>query len=117
MDILQVARVCHETNAAFCRTIGDNTQKSWDEAEEWQRSSAIRGVQFSIETPDAPASAQHDAWLEDKKRDGWVYGVEKNSVLKTHPCCVPYEKLPVEQRLKDYLFKAVVSAFVKASKE
>ena len=117
LDNEQIARVCHETNRAFCETIGDNTQKPWAEAERWQRESAIQGVTFAISTPDAPASAQHDAWLKDKTAAGWVFGEVKDAAAKTHPCCVPYEQLPVEQRLKDYLFKAVVSAFVKASEE
>jgi len=116
-DMIQIARVCHETNAAYCRAIGDNSQKDWDSAEEWQRQSAIDGVLFALNNPDAPASAQHDAWLEAKRRDGWKYGPLKNAEAKEHPCFVPYAELPVEQRLKDYLFKAVVSAFRQAASE
>ena len=47
MNIEQVAKVCHETNKAYCETVGDASQKSWNEAEEWQRQSAIKGVQFA----------------------------------------------------------------------
>ena len=114
MYIPHVAKVCHEANKAYCESIDDDSQKHWDEAEQWQRDSAIKGVEFSLANPDAPASAQHDSWLKDKQADGWVWGVEKNAVLKTHPCMVPYEQLPVEQRLKDYLFRAVVRAFEQA---
>lgn len=105
----QIAEVCHEVNRAFCISIGDHDQKPWSEAEDWQRQSAIRGVEFAIQNPDAPPSAQHDAWLEDKKKDGWVFGLIKDPELKEHPCMVPYDKLPMEQRTKDYLFKAVVN--------
>lgn len=111
----QIAQVCHETNAAFCRSIGDDSQKSWDSAEQWQRDSAIRGVAFALSNPDAPASAQHDAWLADKEKDGWVWGNVKDGLLKTHPCMVAYNRLPFDQRVKDHLFKKVVSAFVEAS--
>ena len=117
LNTTQVARVCHETNRAFCATIGDNSQKPWEEAEAWQRESAIKGVAFAMDNPTAPASSQHDAWLADKFADGWKYGPVKDATAKEHPCCVPYEQLPVEQRLKDYLFKAVVSAFVQADVE
>lgn len=117
MDNEQVARICHETNRAFCLTIGDNTQKSWDEAEQWQRDSAINGVAFAIANPGAPASEQQEAWLRDKAVGGWKYGAVKDASMKEHPCMVPYSKLPVEQRLKDYLFKAVVSAFLQAEAE
>lgn len=111
MDIRKIAEVCHETNAAYCRTIGDATQKPWGLAEEWQRLSAIKGVEFALADPFAPASSQHDAWLRDKIADGWRFGPLKDPVKKEHPCCVAYEELPPEQRMKDYLFKAIVGAF------
>lgn len=111
MNIEQIARVCHETNESYCVSIGDHSQKSWDEAEEWQRQSAIKGVQFALANPDAPASAQHDAWLADKAREGWKFGPVKDAEKKEHPCMVSYDQLPVEQRLKDHLFRGVVSAF------
>jgi hypothetical protein len=34
----------------------------------------------------------------------------KNPDAKEHPCFVPYDELPAEQRTKDYLFQAVVRA-------
>lgn len=114
--IMQIAEVCHETNRAFCITIGDISQKSWDEAEEWQRLSAERSVRFAIENPDAPASAQHDAWVADKERDGWKYGPIKDPAKKEHPCIVPYVELPLDQRIKDHLFRSVVRAFRDAEK-
>ncbi len=108
MNYISIAQVCHEANREYCRTIGDYSQEHWDKAEQWQRDSAIKGVEFAIANPDAPASAQHDAWLKDKEADGWVYGDVKDPAKKQHPCMVSYDNLPVEQRLKDSLFKAVV---------
>ena len=112
IEVEQIAEICHETNAAYCRTIGDGSQKPWREAEEWQRQSAILGVRFALANPWAPASAQHDAWLKVKLADGWKYGPAKDPAKKEHPCCVPYDQLPAEQKIKDYLFKGVVGAFV-----
>jgi hypothetical protein len=114
VNIEQVAKVCHETNKAYCETIGDTSQKDWGNAEQWQRESAIKGVEFALANPDAPASAQHEAWLKDKEKDGWKYGTVKDVSKKEHPCFVPYQELPVEQRIKDYLFKHVVRAFADA---
>ena len=113
----QIARVCHDANRAYCETIGDNSQKSWAEAEQWQRNSAVNGVSFALSHPDSPASSQHEAWLRDKVSDGWVNGPVKDFALKTHPCIVPYDQLPIEQRMKDYLFKAVVAAFIQGIRE
>jgi|SRR6266853_628193 len=109
MTIKQIARVCHEANKAYCIEVGDLTQKSWEEAEEWQRESAIKGVEFKLENPDSSESAQHEAWLRDKISDGWKYGLIKDSEKKEHPCIVPYSDLPIEQRLKDRLFVTIVN--------
>ena len=116
MNVEQIARICHETNRAYCETIGDHSQKPWEEAEEWQRQSAITGVNFTLANPAAPASAQHEAWMKSKLDDGWVYGPEKDPAKKQHPCIVPYEDLPVEQRTKDYLFRGIVSAFLSVAR-
>lgn len=102
--------VCHEANRAYCRAIGDNSQPSWDDAPEWQKKSAVEGVRFCRENPDAPPSANHDSWLKVKEADGWKYGAVKDADKKEHPCFVPYDQLPVEQQRKDALFKAIVAA-------
>lgn len=108
--IIDIAMVCHEANRAWCLTDGDTSQKPWTEAEQWQRDSAIKGVIFTVGNPDAPDSAQHDAWLADKVRDGWTYGPVKDADAKTHPCIVPFAELPDFQRKKDTLFRAIVNA-------
>lgn len=108
LTIEAVAKFCHEINRAYCQALGDDSQLPWEEAPDWQRASAMKGVQFCLENPDAPASANHEAWLEVKKADGWSFGKVKDEAKKEHPCFVPYEQLPVEQKAKDYLFKAVV---------
>ena len=105
-----IAKVCHEANRAYCQSIGDDSQLPWNEAAAWQRESAIKGVEYALANSDAPASAQHEAWLKDKLADGWVYGEVKDAAKKTHPCCVSYEQLPMEQQKKDALFKAIVNA-------
>lgn len=106
----QIAVVCHEANRAYCATIGDLSQKPYGEAEAWQRDSAVKGVCFALANPQSPLSAQHENWLKDKLADGWTYGPIKNAELKEHPCCVPYEELPEEQKKKDALFRAIVFA-------
>jgi hypothetical protein len=84
------------------------------DAPEWQRQSALNGVAFhltALEKGDEPApSASHESWLAEKEADGWKYGPVKNPETKEHPCFVPYDQLPVEQRRKDYIFGAIVKA-------
>lgn len=105
-----IAKVCHDANKSFCESLGDFSQKAWEEAEQWQKESAIKGVEFRRKNPDAPHSAQHDAWMEEKVKDGWVYGEVKDATAKTHPCLVSYDQLPLMQQKKDALFQAIVDA-------
>ena len=106
----EIAVVCHQANKAWCEANGDNSQRDWHDAEQWQRDSAVRGVHFAVDNPDAPDSAQHDAWCADKRATGWTYGPEKDAAKKQHPCLVPFEELPHFQQAKDKLFKAIVNA-------
>src|SRR5262245_58564368 len=106
----QVAQICHEANRALCLTHGDDSQKPWEEAADWQRDSAVKGVHFALANPDAPPSSSHDAWMADKLADGWTCGPVKDEVKKTHPCLVPYDQLPPHERAKDHLFLAIVRA-------
>ena len=118
MNNEQIARIAHETNRAYCQSIGDNSQPAWEDAPLWQKTSALQGVAFHLRnhqngiTPSP--SASHESWLEEKRADGWKYGPVKDPTKKEHPCFVQFDQLPVEQRLKDYLFGAIVRAFVEA---
>lgn len=109
-----IAKVCHEANKAYCETIKDYSQMDWDKAPQWQRDSAIAGVKFHIENPNATPEDSHISWLKVKEADGWSYGPLKDAEKKTHPCYRPYNELPIEQRRKDYLFRAIVHAYLDA---
>ncbi len=108
MLISEIAKVCHEINKTYCEFLGDFSQTSWETAPQWQKDSAIKGVQFHVRNPDAPASASHTSWLIEKEATGWVYGPIKDADKKEHPCIVPFVELPREQQLKDHLFRSVV---------
>ena len=108
----QVARICHEANRAYCVALGDTSQPSWDDAPDWQKKSAMNGVDYLAEDMFAEPPDSHANWLKMKEADGWVYGEVKDVAKKTHPCMVPYHELPVEQQRKDALFSAIVEVFV-----
>ena len=101
-----VAVACHQQNKAWCDAHDDKSQVDWDEAPEWAKSSAIKGVEGAIggNTPEQ----SHESWLEEKRDTGWVYGELKDAEAKTHPCMVAYSELPPEQRAKDALFVSMV---------
>jgi len=107
-DIEGIARVAHEANRAWCAANGDMSQPAWNDAPEWQRASAIDGVNFHLSNPEAGDSASHDNWMAEKVANGWKYGPEKDPNAKEHPCMVPFEQLPEVQQRKDALFRAIV---------
>lgn len=109
---LACARAAHEINRVWCIAIGDTSQRSWDDAEDWQRRSAIEGVTLAL--GGATPREQHEAWAVSKRRDGWVYGEIKDPAAKTHPCLVDYDALPMEQRVKDSLYIGTVTAMADA---
>jgi ryanodine receptor 2 len=43
----------------------------------------------------------HEVWAETRMQQGWTYGEQRNDELKTHPCLVPYEELPEEEKEYD----------------
>ena len=43
----------------------------------------------------------HEVWSENRIKDGWTYGSERNDEKKHHPCLVPYEMLPEEEKKYD----------------
>ena len=43
----------------------------------------------------------HEIWAETRISQGWTYGSERNDAEKKHPCLVPYEELPEEEKVYD----------------
>ena len=110
VEVIRIAGVCHQANKAWCEANNDNSQKEWGDAENWQQPSAINGVEFRLKNPNAGHDAQHNAWLEEKISDGWVFGITKDAEAKTHPCIVPFDELSEFQKKKDALFCAIVDS-------
>lgn len=108
VPIGHIAHICHEANRAYCATIGDKTQPCWEDAPDWQRSSAVDGVLFHLKNPGAGPEGSHNNWLKTKQEEGWVWGEVKDAEAKTHPCIVPYKDLPETQQMKDFIFVGIV---------
>lgn len=110
MTAIQIAQIVHEANRAYCQTLGDDSQVPWTDAPDWQRSSAVDGVQGILDGRITRPEQSHEGWLAEKERTGWKYGPVKNVDTKEHPCFVPYGSLPPEQQVKDAIFFGIVRA-------
>jgi hypothetical protein len=110
--IKALAQMIHESNKVFCEALGDNSQDHWSEAKGYNHESAMVGVRALFENPDMTPAQSHDAWMEAKKKDGWVYGEKKCWDKKTHPSMVPYEDLSAAERYKDHLVQSIVKGYI-----
>jgi hypothetical protein len=108
-----IAKVCHEANRAYCEVLGEAGKPPWDEADQKTRESAIQGVLLMIRGETNGPKDQHEAWYQTKINEGWTYAKVRDNEKKTHPCLVPYDELPIQQKVKDHLFRAVVKAVLK----
>lgn len=110
MNAEQIARVCHEVNRAYCRSIGDDTQVPWSDAPPDIKASAISGVESQLKKPLTPEERWAE-WAAYKRGQGWKYGPTKNAATKEHPDLVgSYAEVNVSAKPKDFIFNAVVDS-------
>lgn len=115
-DAEMIARIAHEACREFCMAMGESAGLPWESADPDLRASAISGVKAHIDKELTPAES-HNLWTLARIRDGWTYAPVKNEYLKVHPNLVAYSELPAKERIKDFLFTAIVGAFKLAKAE
>ena len=54
-----------------------------------------------LELAEKMAENVHDVWAKTRIEQGWTYGTERNDDEKKHPCLVPYDQLPEEEKVYD----------------
>lgn len=47
------------------------------------------------------AKNTHDVWAQTRIAQGWRFGESRDDAKKLHPCLVPYEALPEEEKVFD----------------
>jgi hypothetical protein len=117
LTVQNIAKMAHENNRIYCEMLEDMSQPSWEAAPDWQKESAVAGVEMIIANPDTTPEQSHLGWLAQKEADGWKHGLVKDVEKKEHPCFVSYDKLPTEQRAKDLIFGTVVRLYLKVNEE
>ena len=72
-------------------------------------------IEFGTEIVDIVESLArntHEVWATQRLRDGWKYGPERDDNYKHHPCLVPYDELPEEEKEYDRVIVRQVIAGV-----
>lgn len=47
------------------------------------------------------AKNAHEVWAKTRLEQGWTYGEARDDAKKLHPCLVPYEALPEDEKTFD----------------
>lgn len=43
----------------------------------------------------------HEEWAKTRIEQGWTYGEKRDDANKKHPCLVPYDELPENEKVYD----------------
>lgn len=54
-----------------------------------------------IQLSECIAENVHEVWAKARIDEGWTYGEKRDDIHKKHPCLVPYDELPEEEKEYD----------------
>ena len=54
-----------------------------------------------IQLSERIAENVHEVWAKARIDEGWTYGEKRDDIHKKHPCLVPYDELPEEEKVYD----------------
>lgn len=54
-----------------------------------------------LEVTEVLAGHVHDTWVRIRKAQGWTIGPQRDDIRKEHPCLIPYDLLPEEEKESD----------------
>lgn len=79
----------------------------WDIMPPNMRNSMIQAVTEEINNPAPSSVISHERWMHARRSQGWTYGEKYDRVNKTHPNLTDYADLPLVERDKDDMFRAM----------
>lgn len=113
MDDNKIVKIAHEVNKVYRIALGDYSQPDWDDLSDHQKKSALASVAFYRANPYASPEDNHNEWIKDMKSRGWKHGEIKDTQKKEHPCIIPFNDFPQDQKAKDYIFRGIVKQLIK----
>ncbi len=131
LDVEELAKAIHELYCEESRKRGETTQtnpllRDWEDLSENMRDAGRaqaadipnklaalgyelahrHGIAPAEMRPDATiaeelAKHEHDRWMNERLRNGWVYGVPRDNARKHHPMLIDWDQLPEVEKDKD----------------
>ena len=89
-----------ESNRVQAANIGNTLAKagySITQLRDWESSE----MEFTLQEVEVMARKEHQRWCQERIRDGWVQGSERDAGKKTNPDLVDWEELPEEEQEKN----------------
>ena len=102
--VLNIAVECHKANNELLVANGQEPQPEWKDLSQDQKWVGIKSVERIMSNPKITSEDIHIEWMNNKKKQGWVYGEVKDEDKKTHPCLVDYKDLSDLDKMKDSIF-------------
>jgi len=63
--------------------------------------STVTLSQDIMDLTESLAENSHDVWAQQRIKDGWTYGENRDDANKEHPDLVPYNQLPESEKEYD----------------
>lgn len=63
--------------------------------------SSVNLPESLIQLSERIAENVHEVWAKARMDEGWTYGEKRDDIHKKHPCLVPYDELPEEEKEYD----------------
>ena len=63
--------------------------------------SSVDLPEYLIQLSERIAENVHEVWAKARIDEGWTYGEKRDDIHKKHPCLVPYDELPEEEKEYD----------------
>lgn len=104
MNIL-IAQLVNHVNNKICE-LNKEQQSSWEELPQHMKEGLIKAIKDNLSPEEG-----HNQWMKNRLENGWTYGTTKDIQLKTSPCLIPYNQLPYQQQIKDYIRQAIIEFF------
>lgn len=101
MEPFAIARIAYEARRVYARALGEQELPAWDHASPQQREAALAGVEAVLCGAASNGARLHDVWRRQPSLDS------PGAIFKAD-----YQGLPIEQRRKVLLFRAIVLALV-----